>query len=174
MHLITTLDPGLYLALAGVTIAGLSAVLGIWVERDTRRPPRYAIAISLLILLSTFVALGQSWLEHQQNQRLEEDIARMMEALDGLASQDGTNGEVRAFVGRELSALGRSNPRVVRRMSRRIQARGGDPDEVVGRYLKAADYERATGRKSKHGRKDKGDRKKPPGKKPERGASDER
>src|SRR5690606_37916549 len=80
------LDPGLIVAMTGVVVAGFSAVLGIWMERDHNKPPRYAYALSALILLATVVSVMQSYLDAKAGEKMEEDMARMLQRMDEIAS----------------------------------------------------------------------------------------
>jgi hypothetical protein len=51
-----------------VVVAGLAAVVGLWMERDPHRPPRWAWSLSGLILVTTIVTIVTSY-----NDKLEGD-----------------------------------------------------------------------------------------------------
>jgi len=129
---------GLVATLAGLSVAGLAAVLGIWMERDQAKPPRYAYALSILILMATSVGLLQAYLDAESSAKLEEDMARMLEMLDELA-QNSEDPALSEFVASEMKAQSRSNPRVVGKLRNRVAKRGGDPDAMLGRHLPAGD-----------------------------------
>ena len=67
------MDLGLLLTFIAVGVAGLAAGLGIWMERDPRRPPRWAYGLSLLILMATLVTLATSYMDRK---RADEDQAQ--------------------------------------------------------------------------------------------------
>lgn len=115
------LSASLVVTIVGLLIAGVSALLGVWVERDAQRPPRYAYAISILILLSTLVGLGQAWLRHESGLRMEADLARMLDDLDRLAGRDP---ELDAYLSEEVRVQARANPDVINALAERVEARG--------------------------------------------------
>ena len=64
------MDWGLWLAVCAVLVAGVAAVVGLWMERDPRRPPRWAYSLSFLIVLTTIVTVATSYADNlQDNQR---------------------------------------------------------------------------------------------------------
>ena len=65
------MDRGLLLAIIAVTVAGLAAVVGLWMERDPRRPPRWAWSLSILIIMTTVVTVGTSWWDTSEDTRRE-------------------------------------------------------------------------------------------------------
>jgi hypothetical protein len=122
--------------LIGVAVAGLAAIVGIWMERDPRRPPRWAWALSILILMATLVSVFQSYLDAKAGEKLEEDMARMLQQLDKLAEG---NPELQAFVTSELSAQARANPDVVEKLSDRVVEDGGDATEMLSKHMSASE-----------------------------------
>src|SRR5437870_294337 len=119
---------GLWVTLAGLAIASMSALLGVWVERDPHRPPRYAYALSLLIILSMLVGLGQAWLKNQAGAQMEADLARILDDLDQLASDDPA---VDAYVSEEVRAQVRTHPGVVNALAERASARGETIESIL-------------------------------------------
>src|ERR1051325_9251203 len=63
-----SMDWGLILTVGAVVVAGLAAVVGLWMERDPHRPPRWAWSLSGLILVTTIVTIVTSY-----NDKLEGD-----------------------------------------------------------------------------------------------------
>jgi hypothetical protein len=61
---------GLLLTIGAVVIAGLAAVVGLWMERDPNRPPRWAWSLTILILITTIVTVVTAY-----NDKLEGDAA---------------------------------------------------------------------------------------------------
>jgi hypothetical protein len=61
---------GLILTIGAVVVAGLAAVVGLWMERDPNRPPRWAWSLTFLILITTIVTIVTSY-----NDKLEGDAA---------------------------------------------------------------------------------------------------
>jgi hypothetical protein len=130
---------GLLVTLMAVFVAGLAAVLGIWMERDKKKPPRYAWALSALIVLATFVKREQD--------ALKEDMARLLSTMDKLA-HESDDPALKELVKSELTAQSRSNPEVIDKVAQRVSDEGRDPGEVLGRNLDAAEAEKVA-RKSK-------------------------
>jgi hypothetical protein len=128
--------------IAGLTVAGFAAVLGIWVERDPKKPPRYAWALSVLILLATFVGMIQTYLDEKDKEKMEADMARMLQTLDTIAqNSDVEIPELNAFLKSEIEAQQRANPDVVDKFAQRVADEGGDPSTVLGSYLPPSELE---------------------------------
>lgn len=125
-------------AIIGISVAGLAAVVGIWVERDPRRPPRWAWALSILILLATAVTVFQSYLEVAQGDRMEEDMARMLQQLDKLAASS-EDPNLQAFVTSELNAQARANPDIVEKLADRVEDDGGDAADMLSKHMSASE-----------------------------------
>ena len=134
------LDPGLIVAMTGVLVAGLAAVLGIWMERDQSKPPRYAYALSALILLATVVSVMQSYLDAKAGEKMEEDMARMLQRMDEIAA-NSDDPALQELIGAELAAQSRANPDVVQKLAQRVADEGGDPTEMLGRHMDASEVE---------------------------------
>lgn len=126
----------------GLAVAGLAAVLGIWVERDEKKPPRYAYALSILILLATAVGMYQSYEDALAGQKLEADMARMLATIERIASESGDeNPQLQEFMKTELTAQSRANPKVVEKMAQRVADEGGDPTAMLQKHLPASEVE---------------------------------
>jgi hypothetical protein len=126
----------------GLAVAGLAAVLGIWVERDEKKPPRYAYALSILILMATGVGMYQTYADALAGQKLEADMARMLATIERIASDSGDeNPELQEFMKTELTAQSRANPKVVAKMAQRVADEGGDPTAMLQRHLPASEVE---------------------------------
>jgi hypothetical protein len=86
------MDWGLILTIGAVVVAGLAAVVGLWMERDPHRPPRWAWSLTILILITTIVTVVTSYNDKLDNdaneaaaQKRYDDIKKRAELL-----QDGT------------------------------------------------------------------------------------
>jgi hypothetical protein len=136
------MDFDVMMALIGLTVAAMAAILGIWMERDPEKPPRYSYALSALILMATGVGMFQSWSDHQDSEKMKEDMARMLQMLDKIAQSSETeHPELNEFVRNEVTAQSRSNPRVVQKLAQRMADEGTDPSDMLGSYMPAADVE---------------------------------
>ncbi len=126
----------------GIFVAGFAAVLGIWLERDKTKPPRYAWWLSLLILLATFVGMFQTLADAKEGEEIKADMARMLATLDKIAqNSDVEIPELNEFVKSEVSAQARANPDVVKKVAQRVSDEGGDPAEMLGSYLPPSEVE---------------------------------
>jgi hypothetical protein len=131
------------ITLVGLTVAGTAAILGIWMERDRNKPPRYAYALSVLILMATFVSMFQTYQDAKQSEKIEADMARMLQMLDKIATTSEVEiPELNEFVKTEVATQSRANPAVVQKMAQRMADEGDDPTEALGSYLPAADVEK--------------------------------
>jgi hypothetical protein len=131
------------ITLVGLTVAGTAAILGIWMERDRNKPPRYAYALSVLILMATFVSMFQTYQDAKQSEKIEADMARMLQMLDKIATTSEVEiPELNEFVKTEVATQSRANPAVVQKMAQRMADEGEDPTEALGSYLPAADVEK--------------------------------
>jgi hypothetical protein len=136
------MDVELIITLAGLTVAGLAAVLGIWVERDEAKPPRYAYALSILILLATMVGMYQCYSDAKQGEKLEADMARMLQMLDKISNESEVEiPELDELVRTEIAAQSRANPKVVTKLAQRVADEGGDPGEMLGKHLPPSEME---------------------------------
>ncbi len=133
---------GLMISLAGLAVAGFSSLLGMWLERDPDKPKKIAFALSLLILLATGVGMVQAMLDSAEQDKMQEDMARMLATLDKIASSsDVAIPELDSLVKSELAAQSRSNPDVVKKMAQRVADDGGDPNAVLGSYMSASEVQ---------------------------------
>ena len=117
------MDAGLVVTVAGLFVAGLAAVLGIWMERDREGTPIWAVLFSLLIMAAMVVEMGRAWYEELHAWQLEEDMARVLEKLDELASS-GENPALAEFVNAEVALQSRANPKIMKKVETRMNARG--------------------------------------------------
>ena len=140
------------ITLVGISVAGLAAILAIWMERDPRRPAKFAAALSVLILMATGVMILQSIIDERdqadkekaatsKQNKLEGDIARMMQTLDRLAS-NSDDPQLQAFMATELEAQARTNPEVVQKLAQRFSDSGDDPAEKLGKHLSSSEVEK--------------------------------
>lgn len=130
------------ITIIGLAVAGLAAVLGIWVERDEKKPPRYAYALSILILMATVVSMYQSYADAIAGDKLQADMARMLATIERIATEAGDdNPELQEFMKTELTAQSRSNPKVVEKMAQRVADEGGDPAAMLQKHLPASEVE---------------------------------
>jgi hypothetical protein len=132
---------GLMFTLAGLAVAALSSVLGIWMERDPRKPPRWAIMLSVLIVLATGVGMVQCFLDSKESEKMEADMARLLATLDKLTSADGTSPALQDMLKSEMNAQARANPSVMKKLAQRVADEGGDPEKVLSSYLSAAELQ---------------------------------
>jgi hypothetical protein len=143
-----SIDTELIVTASAVIVAGMAAVLGIWMERDARKPPRYAWALSALILLATAVSLMQSLLDKREQDEIKEDMARLLATMDKIASESN-DPALLDLVKTEINAQSRDNPEVVEKVAARVEAAGGDAEEMLAKHLDAADAEKVARRASK-------------------------
>jgi hypothetical protein len=134
------MDQGLILALVGLAVAGVASLLGIWMERDPTRPPRWAIGLSILISAATLVSCFQSISDAAAGAKTEEDLARMLQTLDKIAAESGgQGGALNDFISKEMESQSRSNPDVIKKVASRVEAEGGDPNALLARHLPASE-----------------------------------
>jgi hypothetical protein len=137
------LDYDLLVTLIGLLVAGMAAIIGIWVERDAKRPIRYAVWLSVLIALATFVGMFQTYDDDQDQKKVEADLARVLQQLDKIATDNDVEiPELNDLIKTELAAQSRTNPNVVNEFAQRVSDEGDNPSDVVGAYLPAAEVEK--------------------------------
>lgn len=136
---------GMVFALIALIVAGLASVLGIWMERDPTRPPRWAIGLSVLIIMATVVSIFQSVEDAKGAAKMEDDMARMLQTLDKLSSESP---ELTAYLSKEMEAQSRSNPDVINKVAARVVAEGGNANEMLARHLPAGELKPVAGEKS--------------------------
>ena len=123
------MDIALMVTFAGILVAGLAGVLGVWMERDPEAPPRWAYVFSGLIAFAVAVELGHAGVQASEDGETQEAMARVLEQLADLA-ENGDNPALEQFVGAELAAQSRANPRMMKRMEARMKAKGKDPKDL--------------------------------------------
>ncbi|MBC8072384.1 MAG: hypothetical protein IAG13_28940, partial [Deltaproteobacteria bacterium] len=143
MDFLNSLDTELVVTATAVIVAGMAAILGIWMERDAKKPPRYAWALSALILLATAVSLMQSMLDKAEQDEIKEDMARLLATMDKIASESN-DPALLELVNDEINAQSRDNPDVVEKVAERVVADGRDANEMLGKHLDPADAEKAS------------------------------
>ena len=147
------MDINLIVTFAGILVAGLAGVLGVWMERDPEAPPRWAFVFSGLIALAVTVELGHAAVQASEDAETQEATASVLEQLSDLAEK-GDNPALEQFVGSELAAQSRSNPRMMKRMEARMRAKGKDPNKLRRRAQEGR--RKAAGLPGKRKRKAKG------------------
>ena len=80
---------GLVTSTVALAIGGLSAVLGIWVHRDQKRPTVYAGAMSALIVSAVSVGLTQGYLDATGAIQNKLDLDRMLSMVNEIAVASG-------------------------------------------------------------------------------------
>ncbi|MCK9461938.1 MAG: hypothetical protein M0R80_20090 [Proteobacteria bacterium] len=142
----------LLVVLIGIAVAGLAAVVAIWVERDRTRPRKFAWALSVLILLATGVTILQSFLQDKQDkidqaadeaekEKLRGDMARMMQTLDKIAGESG-DPRLQQFLSTEIEAQSRANPGVVQKLAQRYADEGEDPAQKLAKHLPKSEVQK--------------------------------
>lgn len=130
------IDGDLMITEIGLVVAGMAAIIGIWVERDRSKPPRYAIWLSALIALATSVGMFQCFDDHFDQKKVEEDLARVLASLDKIASESDVDlPALNDLIKSEIAAANRANPSVVEKVAQRVADEGGDPATVMAAYL---------------------------------------
>jgi len=142
----------LLVVLIGIAVAGLAAVVAIWVERDRARPRKFAWALSVLILLATGVTILQSILQDKQEkldkaadeaekEKLRGDMERMMQTLDKIASESG-DPRLQQFLSTEIEAQSRANPEVVQKLAQRYADEGENPAQKLAKHLPKSEVQK--------------------------------
>jgi hypothetical protein len=130
------------ITLAGLIVAGLAAILGMWMERDKNKPPRYAYSLSILILLATAVGMFQTYMDAKEAEKMEGDMARMLAMLEQIQSNSECEiPELQELVKTEVASQSRSNPRLVQKFAQRVADEGGDPQAILAKSLPPGDVE---------------------------------
>lgn len=166
------MDLALMVTFAGILVAGLAGVLGVWMERDREAPPRWAYVFSALIGVAMVVEFGHAVVQAAEDGETEEAMARVLDQLTELADKGG-NPALEQFVGAELAAQARSNPKMMKRLEKKMAAKGKDPAKLKQRAAegrrKAAGLpagQRKGGAKQGAARQE-GERARPEGERPE-------
>lgn len=79
----------LMMSMAAMCIGGFSAVLGIWVDRDTSRPTVFAYSMSFLILCALLVGVSQAYLDEVDGIKKDQDLERMLDMTYEIAVSSG-------------------------------------------------------------------------------------
>lgn len=119
------MDIGMIVTFAGVIVAALAGVLGVWMERDREAPPKWAWVFSVIIMVAMFIEMGHSIAQASEDAETEEAMARVLEQLADIAAS-GDNPALEQFVGAELAMQARANPGVMDRLEKKVEAKGGD------------------------------------------------
>ena len=80
---------GLMMSMSALFIGGLSAVLGIWVDRDQTRPVIFAMVMSVLITAAIAVGATQSYLDAVGAIQQKQDLERMLGMVNEIAVASG-------------------------------------------------------------------------------------
>jgi hypothetical protein len=80
---------GLVASMLALSLGGFSAVLGMWVTRDSQRPIVFAFAMTMLIGTAVFVGVSQSYMDAVDGVQKRADLARMMTMIKEIAAQTG-------------------------------------------------------------------------------------
>lgn len=123
------MDTGLIVTFAGLAVAAMAGVLGVWMERDREAPTHWAWVFSLLILIAVGVEGVRSVFQAAEDAQTEEALARVLEKLT-ILSERGDNPALASFVSAELATQARANPSVVKKLEKKVAARGGDPKTI--------------------------------------------
>jgi hypothetical protein len=78
-------EGGLFWSFIALLIGGVSAVLGIWVDRDKRRPVIFATVMSTLITIACVVGVAQGYLDEEKAIQQRADLKRMLKMVDEIA-----------------------------------------------------------------------------------------
>jgi hypothetical protein len=123
------MDIGMIVTFAGLFVAGLAGVLGVWMERDPEAPPKWAFVFSFLIVIATGVEMSHSVVQAAEDGVTEEKMAVVLEALAEMA-ESGKNPALANLVNTEMAAASRANPGVMKKMEKRAKAKGKDPKAI--------------------------------------------
>lgn len=123
------MDIGMIVTFAGIVVAALAGVLGVWMERDREAPPRWAWVFSGFIIIAMCIEIGHSVVQAREDAETDEAMVRVLEQLTELAAK-GNNPALEQFVGAELAMQARANPEMVAKLEERIEEKGGDPNEL--------------------------------------------
>ncbi|HEX2675562.1 MAG TPA: hypothetical protein VHM19_02960 [Polyangiales bacterium] len=135
MHL-PELDLDLAISLTALFISGLTAIVGMWVERDPERPIKLFTALAVLCLLTTVVSMWQAMGQAEEAAKQEENMANVLQKLDTIMQKEGVEvPAINDLVKNELSAASRDNPDLVKKVAQRVADSGGNPADVLGSYL---------------------------------------
>jgi len=80
---------GLIMSTCALAIGGISAVLGIWIDRDQQRPIAFAAVMSVLICAAVTVGMTQSYLDAVSAIEQKQDLKRMLGMVSEIAVASG-------------------------------------------------------------------------------------
>ena len=125
---------GLIVTFAGIIVAALAGVLGVWMERDRTAPTHWAWVFSAFILVAMCVELGHSVVQASEDSETDAAMVRVLEQLTEIAAE-GNNPALEQFVGAELALQARANPELVAQLEENIEAKGGDATTIRTRAI---------------------------------------
>lgn len=129
-------DTGLFISETALAITALAALVGIWVDRDPERPLRYSVWLTVLAVLATAVGMFQTYDDHLSEEKLNGDIARVVQKVDKIAHQsDADVPALNEVLKNEVAEQQKKNPKVVGYIAQRVADEGGNPQEVFETYL---------------------------------------
>ena len=123
------MDLGLMVTFAGILVAGVAGVLGVWMERDRSAPTRWAWVFSSLIVVAVCIEMVHSLAAEAEEERTEERMASVLQQLSEISAHSN-DPALKSFVGAELAAQARNNPEVLDKVGEKVAANGGDPDRL--------------------------------------------
>jgi hypothetical protein len=126
------MDLGLIVTFAGVIVATIAGVLGVWMERDRSAPPKWAWVFSGLIIVAMFIEMGHSSAAAAEGAAVDEKMANVLEQLATISAKSD-NPALNSFVGSELAAQARNNPEVMEKVADKVAAKGGDPKALAAK-----------------------------------------
>ncbi|MEL6348872.1 MAG: hypothetical protein AAFV53_37555 [Myxococcota bacterium] len=128
------MDIGLIVTFAGIIVAALAGVLGVWMERERSAPPFWAWVFSAFILVAMCVEMGHSVVQASEDSETDAAMVRVLEQLTELAAK-GDNPTLEQFVGAELAIQARANPALVAKLEASIESHGGDASTIRRRAV---------------------------------------
>lgn len=140
-------DTDLFISEFGLTLAAISAIVGIWIDRDTERPLSYSVWLTILVVFATGVGVVQSYTDFVDEEKIKGDIARILQKVDKIAHEGKADvPALNEALKNQVSQQSRDNPDVVAAMAQRVADEGGDPKVVFGTYLADADVQSLVGK----------------------------
>jgi hypothetical protein len=116
----------LIVTFAGIVIAGLAGILGIWMEdRAPGASLRPAKVFTVMLVLACGVEMAHTRTVAAHQGETEERLATVLEAMAHLAGMGG-NPALDKFVGSELSVQARANPKLIAKVEKAAASKGRD------------------------------------------------
>lgn len=132
----------LFVAELGVIVTALSAIVGIWIERDREKPIKKPVALTVLVIFAGSLCMYQAWHKENEQDELEAQLAKILEELDHVAIHSEVElPDLNEALKSELLVHGRANPKVLMDLAKSIAAKGGDPLKMLAAYLPEADLQ---------------------------------